>query len=96
MRTLKNLSPGDHVACVIPGVGYVAVGTAPRSVSQVDVATVLTEEGEVPFLELGLKADNPGQFLSDPDDRLAEHIVAVDCPPPNYPEHSFGPCVALD
>jgi hypothetical protein len=60
------------------------------------VATVLTEEGEVPFLELGLKADNPGQFLSDPDDRFAEHIVLVDCPSPNHPEYSFGPCVALD
>ena len=58
--------------------------------------TVLTEEGEVPFLELGLKADNPGQFLSDPDDRLAEHIVLVDCSSPNHPEYSFGPCVALD
>jgi hypothetical protein len=96
VRTLKNLSPGDHVACVIPGVGYVAVGTATRSVSRVDVATVLTEEGEVPFLELGLKVDNPGQFLSDPDDRLAEHIVLVDWPSPDHPEYSFGPCVGLD
>jgi len=45
---------------------------------RVDVATVPTEEGEVPFLELDLKAAKPDQFLSDPNDRLAEHIVLVD------------------
>ena len=78
VRTLKNLSPGHQVACVIPGVGYVAVGTVTRSMRRVDVATVPTEEGEVPFLELDLKAAKPDQFLSDPDDRLAEHIVLVD------------------
>jgi len=78
VRTLKNLSPGDLVACVIPAVGYVAVGTVTRSVSRADVATVPTDEGEVPYLELDLEVDNPGQFLDDPDDRLAEHIVLVD------------------
>ena len=59
VRTLRNLKSGVRVACIIPGVGYVGVGTVSATVRRIDDAMVDVSGAQTPVLDLELSALNP-------------------------------------
>ncbi len=84
VRTLRNLRIGEVVACVIPSVGYVAVGTVEATVVRIDEAEVEVDGALVPLLDVPLAATDPRRGLDDDDPMQAEHVVRVrwsDCRP---------------
>lgn len=75
-QTLRNLFVGARVFCMVPGKGYVSVGTVTRKSVPLKEAMITCHEKEMRLLDCDLEQNNFSHDLDDMD--KCEYVVAVD------------------